>query len=98
MKGLFKKLALAAPLVACLPLCALAGEPAASDDDAGARIFEDYSSAGSPMLAPRGALADSSAPCVGIRPPPPAPCAASVGRDRPNCCNTSGEPFFEPAC
>jgi hypothetical protein len=42
MKGLFKKLAFAAPLVVCLPLCAQAGDAAASDDPP-AKIFEDYS-------------------------------------------------------
>ena len=41
-KGLFKNLALAAPLVVCLPLCAQAGDAAASSDEPAAKIFEDY--------------------------------------------------------
>jgi hypothetical protein len=106
MKGLFRNLALAAPLVVCLPLCARAGEPAASDDDAGARVFEDYSSAGSPVNAlpkvvPASAIADSQAPCVGNQPgpaPAAAPCGSAGCPAPPNCCNTFGEPFCEPAC
>ena len=43
MKGLFKKLAFAAPLVVCLPLYASAGDATASSDEPASKIFEDYS-------------------------------------------------------
>jgi hypothetical protein len=43
MKGLFKKLAFAAPLVVCLPLCVSAGDAAASNHEPAAHNFEDNS-------------------------------------------------------
>src|ERR1700674_3574723 len=100
MKGLFKKLAFAAPLVVCLPLCAQAGGAAASDDPP-AKIFEDYSltsatqDSGDSKVITTNATMDTSAPCVGNQPAPapaPAPCASSVCPAPPNCCNTYGEP------
>ena len=104
MKGLFKKLAFAAPLVVCLPLCAQAGDAAASDDPP-AKIFEDYSltsatqDSGDSKVITTNATMDTSAPCVGNQPAPaPAPCASSVCPAPPNCCNTFGEPFCEPKC
>jgi hypothetical protein len=102
MKGLFKKLAFAAPLVVCLPLCAQAGDAAASDDPP-AKIFEDYSltsatqDSGDSKVIATNATMDASAPCVGNQ-PAPAPCASPVCPAPPNCCNTYGEPFCEPKC
>ncbi len=106
MKGLFKKLAFAAPLVVVLPLCAQAGD-AASADDAPAKIFEDYSltsatsdSSDSKVITTNATM-DTSAPCVGNQPSPvPAssPCTSQGCPAPPNCCNTYGEPFCEPKC
>jgi hypothetical protein len=104
MKGLFKKLAFAAPLVVCLPLCAQAGGAAASDDPP-AKIFEDYSltsatqDSSDSKIITTNATMDTSAPCVGNQPSPaPAPCASQGCPAPPNCCNTFGEPFCEPKC
>ncbi|HET6327208.1 MAG TPA: hypothetical protein VFG04_21180 [Planctomycetaceae bacterium] len=107
MKGLFKKLAFAAPLVVCLPLCVSAGDAAASNDEPAAKIFEDYSltsatqDSGDSKIVNTNASMDASAPCVGNQ-PSAAPCAsapcASAPCAAPACCNTYGEPFCEPKC
>jgi hypothetical protein len=74
MKGLFKKLALAAPLVVCLPLCASAGDAVASSDEPAAKIFEDYSltsstqESGDSKVVNTNASLDASAPCVTSQP------------------------------
>jgi hypothetical protein len=104
MKGLFRKLALAAPLVVSLPLCAQAGDAAASNDEPAAKIFEDYSLTsatqenGDSKVVNTNANMDASAPCVGNQPvPAAAPCTSPVCQ-APACCNTFGEPFCEPKC
>jgi hypothetical protein len=109
-KGLFKKLALAAPLVVCLPLCVQAGDAAAPSDEPAAKIFEDYSltsatqdSSDPSKVVNTNASLDASAPCVGNQPTPapapaPTPCTSPVCPAPPNCCNTFGEPFCEPKC
>jgi hypothetical protein len=110
-KGLFKNLALAAPLVVCLPFCAQAGDTAASSDEPAAKIFEDYSLTsatqdnGDSKIVNTNASLDASAPSVAIPPAPcvgnqpaPAPCTSPVCTAPPNCCNTFGEPFCEPKC
>jgi len=111
-KGLFKNLALAAPLVVCLPLCAQAGDAVASSDEPAAKIFEDYAftsgtqnngdskvvntNASLDPSAPSVAIQAAPAPCVGNQ-PAPAPCTSPVCT-APNCCNTYGEPFCNPTC
>jgi hypothetical protein len=109
-KGLFKNLALAAPLVVCLPLGVLGADGAASGDEPSAKIFEDYSltsateSADSKVVNPTAMTTDASAPCVGAQPQPAAapcaqaPCGSGACPAPPNCCNTFGEPFCEPKC
>jgi hypothetical protein len=112
-KGLFKNLALAAPLVVCLPLCVQAGDTAASGDEPAAKIFEDYSLTsatqdnGDSKIVNTNASLDASAPTVPIQPAPgacvgnqpaPAPCTSPVCTAPPNCCNTFGEPFCNPTC
>jgi hypothetical protein len=108
-KGLFKKLALAAPLALCLPLCAQAGDEPAN------KIFEDYtltsstqdngdSKADSKVVNINASLDGPG--CVNNQ-PQPIPAAspgctsqgcASQGCAPPNCCNTCGEPFWNPQC
>jgi hypothetical protein len=103
-------LALAAPFVVCLPLCAQAGDVAASGDEPAAKIFEDYSLTsatqgnGDSKVVNTNASSDASvaiqaapAPCVGNQ-PAPAPCTSPVCTAPPNCCNTYGEPFCNPTC
>jgi hypothetical protein len=102
-KGLFKKLVLAAPLVVCLPLCARAGDAAASGDEPAAKIFEDYSltsatqDSGDSKVVNTNSTISTSAPCVANQ-PAPVPCTSPVCPAPPNCCNTFGEPFCEPKC
>jgi hypothetical protein len=109
-KGLFKNLALAAPLVVCLPLSVLGGDAAASGDEPAARIFEDYSltsatqdSSDSKKVVNTNASLEAAAPCVANQPAPcvagpTAPCVSPACPAPPNCCNTLGEPFCEPKC
>ncbi len=107
MKGLFKKLAFAAPLVVCLPLYASAGDAAASSDEPAAKIFEDYSLTSATQDSGDSKVVNTnatmSAPCVGNQ-PAAAPCASAPSCTAagcpapPNCCNTFGEPFCEPKC
>ena len=108
MKGLFKKLAFAAPLVVCLPLYASAGDAATSSDEPAAKIFEDYSLTSATQDSGDSKVVNTnatmSAPCVGNQASPsPAPCASSPCTSAgcpapPNCCTTFGEPFCEPQC
>jgi hypothetical protein len=101
-------LALAAPLVVCLPLGVLGADGAASSDEPSAKIFEDYSltsateNGDSKVVNPTAMTTDASAPCVGAQPPAApcaqAPCGSGACPAPPNCCNTFGEPFCEPKC
>jgi hypothetical protein len=116
-KGLFKNLALAAPLVVCLPLCAQAGGAATPGDEPAAKIFEDYSLTSSTDLSGDSKVVNTNA-SLEVSPPPPAhqmaltpvpsvaspgaaagtPCTSPVCTAPPNCCNSLGEPFANPAC
>jgi len=107
MKGLFKKLALAAPLAVCLPLCVQAGDTAASGDEPPAKIFDDYSltsatqNSGDSQVVNTNAIVNSSSLANQPAPAPapaPGPCTSPVCTAPPNCCNTFGEPFCEPTC
>ncbi len=52
-QGLLKKLALAAPLVVCLPFCALAADgPAAHESEDSPKIFEEFSLTSATIEAP----------------------------------------------
>jgi hypothetical protein len=97
-QGLLKRLALAAPLVVCLPLCALAADGAAAlDSEDSPKIFEEFAltSATTEAPAPMGyppapAAAGSPAPCA---PAPMGGCAAPG----PSCC-APGPSCCAPAC
>jgi hypothetical protein len=86
MKGLFKKLALAAPLAVCLPLCAQAGDPAVSADEPAGKIFEDYSLTSATDNGDQKVLSTSASLTA---PTPPAPNQpAPIPGSAPGC--TSG--------
>jgi hypothetical protein len=89
MKGLFKKLAFAAPLAVCLPLYAQAGDAAAPGDEPAGRVLQDYSftstsaESGDSKVINTASL-DTSADSVVIQqapgsalPPAPAPALSS---------------------
>src|SRR5580700_1939363 len=72
-QGLLKKLALAAPFVVCLPLCAFGADGNAAQSDDNPRIFEEFSLTAATVEAPIPA------------PNPPAPGMASVGGNGCGC-------------
>src|ERR1700685_515591 len=83
--GLFKKLTLAAPLVVCLPLCALGADGSAADDSP--KIFEQFSLTSAPPHATSPApCAPSPAPAPYAAAPAAAPCATAPS----NCCGNGG--------
>src|SRR5579862_9209534 len=65
-QGLFKRLALTAPLVLCLPLCTIAADGSASSDDEMPKIFEEFSLTSASTEAPTAAPSalPSAAACV----------------------------------
>ena len=77
-QGLLKKLALAAPLVVCLPFCALGADGPAAEAEDSPKIFEEFSLTSATVEAP------SPAPCAPAPLPPPPPGAVMPA---PNCCS-----------
>jgi hypothetical protein len=94
MHGLFKKLALAAPLVVCLPFGALAGEGNLTGQEDSSRIFEEFSlTSAATQTSAAGSCAPAmpqqcvSAPCVS------APCVSAPCVSAPPTCTTQcGDP------
>jgi hypothetical protein len=64
-QGLLKKLALAAPFVVCLPLCAFGADGAIAETDDNPRIFEEFSLTSATVEAPTPANAPAP-----LAPPP----------------------------
>jgi len=109
MKGLFKKLAYAAPLAVCLPLYAQAADAAAPGDEPAGKVLADYSftsataDSGDSKLINTNATLDASADSVVIQQSPSSAsspssssCTSSSVPAPPNCCDTFGEPFCNP--
>jgi len=72
-QGLLKRLALAAPLVVCLPLCAFGADGSASGAEETPKVFEEFS------LTSATVETTSPAPCA------PAPCAGAP--PAASCCS-----------
>jgi hypothetical protein len=86
-QGLLKKLALAAPFVVCLPLCAFGADGPAADSDDNPKIFEEFSLTAATVEAPTP-VPNAPSPLA----PPPAPGMASVngyGCGTGSCCQNN---------
>jgi len=85
--GLLKKLALAAPFVVCLPLCAFGADGPAAEADDNPKIFEEFSLTAATMEAPTPA---PNAPAP-LAPLPVPGMGASQGNccPAPNCCQNN---------
>lgn len=84
--GMLRKLALAAPFVVCLPLCAFGADGAVAETDDNPKIFEEFSLTSATVEAP--VPANAPAPLA----PPPAPGSASMygnGCGQGSCCQNN---------